>query len=500
MGRKICIICTNDIHCALEHTPGCLGLDGAAGLVRDAKRAYGSDNVCLVDSGDALGVGALGCVSRGELPLRAMGECGYLCACPGNADLTFGLARMQELSAAAPFDFVCCNLLDAASGKPLFAPYTLHDIGGCLVAFVGVITPLAASALEASEFANPACAAQVDCCAAADGLVLYEAVQSAVDDAHAAGAQIVVLLSHLGQEGERSCFRSDALAANTHGIDLIADGHSHQVYRRYIRNAHGSDVLVVQGGLRLSWAHVVEIDLDSGYIEARAFYCDDVQTCDAMSRKIRKAARPWQDYLACPIAALPCELYACDRDGSWLVRSVETNLGDLVADAWCDALDADIALVPAWVIRANLPQGPVTMRDLLETLCLGHTIGSVQASGRAIAEALSFASAKRPHSNRYWLQVSQALSFKAGRGEVCDVLVNGQPIDPDGFYTLAGIDFMVAGGKGGFKVFASCAYATDSRIKDVEALAAYLQSLSPHEVLKLYGDPQGAGRIELLDA
>lgn len=498
MENKIAFICTNDIHCAVESGTDCLGLDGVAGIARELRSAYGSDRVCLVDAGDALGVGALGCVSAGEVPLRVMNECGYAAYCPGNADITFGIKRLSELADAARFPFVCCNLLDAVGGKPLFAPYAMRMVGGASVGIVGATTPLASSALEAVDFGAPQEAAAIDCCEDEDGSRLYGAIQAAVDAVRAHGAQFVMLLCHLGQKGERACFRSDAVVANTVGIDLVVDGHSHEVYQQHVSNRDTRDVLVVQGGLRLSHATVVEFDLETRTMRTHLVAAGEGYRDDTMSRKIKAAVGTSYEELSRVVTGCPVLLTAKDEDGSWLVRRAETNLGDLVADAWCAAFDADLALVPSWVLRNDIPVGELTMRDLYEVLPLGHQLVCVHVKGRLILDALRLAVSQYPKGYRYWLQVSSSVRVRfsqtARRG--VDVLIDGEELDEEGAYLLAGIDYMVAGGGSGFPMLAGCEPVDERRIGDVEALALWLRYLSEHDGFAAYEDVRGQGRIK----
>ncbi|MBQ6120264.1 MAG: 5'-nucleotidase C-terminal domain-containing protein, partial [Clostridia bacterium] len=48
-----------------------------------------------------------------------------------------------------------------------------------------------------------------------------------------------------------------------------------------------------------------------------------------------------------------------------LVRLAETNLGNLIADAFRWASDADIAFMGAGCIRSDIPKGDVTFGGLL---------------------------------------------------------------------------------------------------------------------------------------
>ena len=53
-----------------------------------------------------------------------------------------------------------------------------------------------------------------------------------------------------------------------------------------------------------------------------------------------------------------------DADGFLLIRYRETNLGDLVADAYRYVTGADVAIVNGGSIRTNIAAGDLTFADI----------------------------------------------------------------------------------------------------------------------------------------
>lgn len=497
MENELVFICTNDMHCAVAGDKSHLGLDGIAGLASRLRTRYGAANVCLVDAGDALGAGVAGCVSNGEAPLRLMEACGYAAYCPGNADVAFGARRLKELAQMSSFPFVCCNMRDAATGASLLPSYALRHVGGVCVGFVGVATPLCHAGTEAADFAEPDSAIELDCCQELGGRRLVEAVQVAVDAARSAGAHVVVLLSHLGQTGERGEFRSDFVVGSTCGIDLVVDGHSHEVYLQEAPNIDGVHVPIVQGGLELAAASVVVLDKDGRLLEMYGVGRGDADSDDNMSREIAQTLLQYDAMLSCSVCELPLALRARDEAGPWLVRRVETNLGDLVADAVAALFDADIALIPSWVLRDDLPRGAVRVEDVIRVHPLGHRVCAVRVTGAQLLAALEQSVSKQPAAYRYWLQVSRGarVRFDLESHRLAAVTINGAQLDPDATYVLAGLDFMVAGGGSGYGMFSHSEVLAEG-VSLVEAIAAYLRSLGPDAILVRYGNAVGgAGRV-----
>jgi 5'-nucleotidase len=135
-------------------------------------------------------------------------------------------------------------------------------------------------------------------------------------------------------------------------------------------------------------------------------------------------------------------------------RSRETNMGNLVADAYRQAMQADAALINGGAIRADTTYapGPVTKRDTIAILPFGDPVVKIEVSGAVLRAALENGVSRvieEPASGRY-PQVS-GLSFtydgrKPAGSRVVEVLINGQSLDDKKLYSLALADYLVNGG------------------------------------------------------
>ncbi len=70
---------------------------------------------------------------------RMMGELGYSVVNVGPSDVLYGVETLKETAKQAGFDLVSANLLQKSSGKHLFAPYVIREVGGFKIAFLGVV-------------------------------------------------------------------------------------------------------------------------------------------------------------------------------------------------------------------------------------------------------------------------------------------------------------------------------------------------------------------------
>lgn len=73
--------------------------------------------------------------------LRELVAMGYSVLGVGVDDLRHGVASLRALVAGSGLTLVACNILDAESGEPLFAPYQVLEVGPSRIGFTGVLAP-----------------------------------------------------------------------------------------------------------------------------------------------------------------------------------------------------------------------------------------------------------------------------------------------------------------------------------------------------------------------
>ncbi len=147
---------------------------------------------------------------------------------------------------------------------------------------------------------------------------------------------------------------------------------------------------------------------------------------------------------------------AVDLDSrSASVRSQETAIGNLIADAIRASTGADAAITNGGGIRGNkqYPAGAkITRRDILTELPFGNATALVEITGKDVKDALENGVSQIDNRAGRFPQVS-GLTFtidqKAPVGSrILDLKLGGQPIDPAKTYRIATNDFMMTGGDG----------------------------------------------------
>jgi len=130
-------------------------------------------------------------------------------------------------------------------------------------------------------------------------------------------------------------------------------------------------------------------------------------------------------------------------------------MGNLVADALREAVNADVAITNGGGLRGNTeyPAGhAITRKDVLTELPFGNRTMKLQVTGATILAALENGFSEIEDGGGRFPQVS-GLKVKFDRAKpkgarVLSVEANGKPLDVNAKYTIATNDFMANGGDG----------------------------------------------------
>ena len=136
------------------------------------------------------------------------------------------------------------------------------------------------------------------------------------------------------------------------------------------------------------------------------------------------------------------------------VRWEESVLGNWIADAYRDAMQADVAMITGGGIRSDMvyPAGDITRRDIASILPFGNKLAKARVDGTTIKAILENGVSRADHPNGGFPQVS-GLKFefdpsKPVGARVTRVEVGGSPLDLNRKYVIAMVDYYFNGGDG----------------------------------------------------
>ena len=530
-AKEIVILYTNDVHCGV--TDG-MGYAGVA-RVKAAYEAAGKE-VILVDNGDANQGDVIGTLSKGEAIVELMNEVGYDVATIGNHEFDYGMDQFKKNVELAKFQYVCCNFIDD-KGEAVLKPYTIIEKAGKKIAFVGIDTPEAFTKSTPKYFQDGEGNFIYSFCEGNNGQELYDKVQETVDAARAEGADYVIALAHLGIDYQSAPWTASEVIENTTGIDVMLDGHSHTDFKLAfgqdylsVKNKDGNEVIHSSTGTKLANVGVLTIAGDkitAKLVDTSAMkFLDEagLLTEDNGVGEVVKAALAKNEELVNTVVAhTDVDLVIKDPvSGERIVRIMETNLGDLCADAYRAMGETDIAFVNGGGVRDTIPAGDVTYGQIIKVHPFGNALCTVEATGQEILDALELSVCSLPGESGGFLHVS-GLKFTvdlnvdssvvkddkkmfvevAGDRRVKDVEVLQEdgtyaPINPNKTYTLACHNYLLKDMGDGYTMFADNKFLSENVMLDNQVLINYIVEKLGGTVGSDYIDPYGQGRITII--
>ena len=523
-SADIVILFTSDVHCGIDQGFGYAGLSE----IYDHLVAQGN-KVILVDDGDNIQGEPIGTMTKGEALVDLMNKVGYSVAIPGNHEFDYGMEQFLSLAKQAKFSYVSCNFNH--EGELVFDPYVIRELDGMKVAFVGVTTPKTLTSSTPRYFQDENGEFVYGFFQDETGEGVYNAVQSAVDDARAEGADYVVVLGHMGNEEECHPWTYSDVISNVSGIDVFLDGHSHDTDQVVMKDKDGKEVIRAACGTKLSCIGWCRIDTE-GKITTGLYTWNNNESAPALlgianktSAFVDKATSALEKKLKEVVASSEVLLTIndpeeVDANGKpiRMVRRAETNLGDLCADAYRIQSGADIAFVNGGGIRVSINAGKITLNDILKVHPFGNAMCVIEVTGQQILDALEWGARSVPSENGGFLQVS-GLSYEIhsyiespcltdentmfagieGERRVKNVLVAGEPIDPEAIYTLASHNYMLLDHGDGYTMFDGAPLLQDSVKLDNQVLIDYITENLGGVIGEEYEDLTGQGRIVIFE-
>ena len=508
LDGKTVILHTNDVHGSIE-------LYAKVAAMKGDYEAQGAQ-VILADAGDYSQGTVYVSVNKGKDAVTMMNAAGYDVATIGNHEFDYGYAQLKSNLDSAVFKVVCANVLQ--DGSPVFDAYTMINKGGVQVAFVGLETP------EAQTKANPALIQGLTFLA---GDEMYDAVQTQVDAARTAGADIVIVLTHLGVDSSSEPNTSYDLYKKVHDIDFIIDGHSHTVMTK------GPEGEPIQStGTALNNIGVITIDNATKKIESNElipiWHTEEVDGKEVpvydytkSDETVANAAKAIIDPIDADydqkFAESAVDLNGAKAPGN---RTEETNLGDLITDAMMWAIKTKapgvdmnnaVAITNGGGIRAAIAKGDITKKDVNTVLPFGNTLAVVYVKGSELLEALEVSTYCTPKSLGGFpqfagmeVELNTACEYDANDttypgstyfgpksiNRITIKTVNGKAFDKDATYAVITNNFLAAGGDT-YYAFAAAQTQFDTGLPLDEILMEYITVELNGVVTDKYAAPQG---------
>lgn len=508
LSGQLVILHTNDSHGRIKEDGTSMGMSAVKYLANRYENAGAS--VLILDAGDTLHGLPIVTASRGESAVNVMNAVGYSAMAPGNHDFNYGYEHILELEEEMNFPVLAANVTYEADGSLVFGDHIVITCGEYTIGVFGMATP------ETVTKTNPNNVVGLDF----NEDNLAGIAQAQCDELKELGCDIIICLAHLGDDVSSTPYRSTDVLEQVTDIDLWIDGHSHSVLNDDGEAHLVNGTLVASTGEYTKNIGVVTYDgaeFDAGLVH----YADLCNTYEqdgeiitdfyGYDPEITALVQNYYDEMMEFYSEVVGQTDVLLNGTREFVRTQETNLGDLAADAILAAApNADFALTNGGGIRANIEIGDITRYDLFTVFPFGNMVATVELTGAQIVYILEAATHACPGIDGAFPQVSgitfEIHTYIEYEGEyanptnpgsrIQNVCINGEPIDLDATYVMATNDFLAAGGD----TYAILAENFENSgiligINLEDALINYIQNIDDN--CAGYAEP--AGRIVIVD-
>lgn len=503
----VVIVGTTDVHgwfnghdeVAPDKTPVHYGGLATFASYVEALRTANPGRVVVVDSGDLFQGTLESNLFEGEPVVDGYNAIGYAAAAVGNHEFDYGpvgpdpvartpgedpLGALKLIASHAKFPFLAANLTEKATGKtPSWArPYTIVNAGGVKIGIIGLSTPDTPNVtveqnVHTLDFGDP-----------------VPATVAAARELRAKGADAVVVIAHMGgrcrvvngdphdlsscETNQEAMRFLNALPKGT--IDAYFAGHTHSNMRQYVNGVPTLQALALSREFSTLdlWVdpQTHRVLDDKTELRPLTMICAQVwsgsPSCDPRDGKGGRqlVARTFEGRTIEPDAKLAAmfqpylDKVAAKRKEPTGIRTAgvfhrsyqhESELGDLLTDAFRTATNADVAFVNSGGIRSDLHTGDLNYGDIFEVSPFDNYAAIAELTGAQIEDVLRITS----RGDRGFLQTS-GLKYTIDAAKDADkpapernrlvsvALANGQPLDPAKLYKVAMPDFLLGGGEG----------------------------------------------------
>lgn len=429
------ILGTSDIHTNLANYNYYLdkdakdvGLANTATLIDEARNE--NPNNLLFDNGDLIQGTPLGSYKALEATLKqgevhpavaALNTLGYDAATLGNHEFNYGLDYLNEVMDDAEYTWVNANVRDAKTGDYYFEPYAIierevvDEDGDKHVIKVGVtgIVPTQILGWDAIHLTGKVTVDQP-----------VDALEKVIPDMEAAGADVIVVLSHSGIGSDQNVQGNENVGyqiTELEGVDAVITGHSHLQFPGDYKDLANVDqekgtingVPTVMPGAYGSHLGVIDLELElegdewvvtDGTGEIRSINREGLVPSKDVLDAVKEAHEGTLEYIRRAVGetAAPINSYFGLVQDTAAIEIITQAQTWFIQDQLKGTADAELPMLSAGApFKAgsrdnasdytNIPAGPLAIKNMADIYHYDNTVATVKVTGADVIEWLEMA-------------------------------------------------------------------------------------------------------------
>lgn len=372
-SHHLTIVQINDTHGYLEPHPELVwGPNGPTfpqmggyariATILEQARADNPGGVLALDNGDTFHGTYIAMATRGEALVPLVNALQFD-AMTAHWEFAWGPEHVKELAARLNHPVLAINCYSKASGRRPFQSSIMLNRAGMRIGIIGIAATIIDKVMPPHFGAGHRFT------------LGNEELPEEITALRAAGADFIVVLSHLG-------FPQDLkLAQTVSGIDVLVSGHTHN---RLETPAFVGKTIIIQSGCHGSFAGRLDIDVRDGEVAGCRHRLvalgESVPLQPAMAQLVENVVRPYRIEMGKRIGTTALALHRA--------TTLDAPMDDVLLAAIAATARTEIAFSNGWRYGAPVPPGPITLNDLWNIIPPNPPVSTVELSGGEIRQMM----------------------------------------------------------------------------------------------------------------
>ena len=425
--KKFTILHSNDMHgdflAEVKVGEGKLigGLALLSGYINKVRKE--EENVLFVISGDMVQGSLIDFEYKGISTMEIMNYLAPDVVALGNHEFDYGLPHLLFLEKMANFPIVNATLYITHYNKRLMLPYIIIKKAGFDILFTGIVTEKVIDSIKQDKLISSFVSLEE---ASNEIGVISNAYKN--DD-----IDLTIVLTHIGFDSDIELAK---LLKPEWGIDIIIGGHSHTILEQpeYING-----IYIAQAGVgtdQIGRFDIV-IDDDSNSIVDMKWQLISIDNSIAKpDAELEKYINSFKEDVDRKYNTIICKLA---RKITHPMREVETELGNLLSDAFAEISETDIMLTGAGSIRIK-EMGPlITLNNAMTCFPYDDTLNRHIVSGFKIKKMFAHFMRKENRNGEgecYQVNKKVRAVYNDSKKELVSLDLDGKSIEDDKEYKI----------------------------------------------------------------
>jgi len=397
------------------------GLSLLSGYINKVRKE--EENVIYVISGDMVQGSLIDFEYKGISTMEIMNYLAPDVVALGNHEFDYGLPHLLFLEKIANFPIVNANLYITQYNKRLMLPYLILNKAGFDILFTGVVTEKVIDALKQDKLISSFVSLEE---ASKEIGVITNAYKN--DD-----IDLTVVLTHIGFDSDKELAK---LLKPEWGVDLIIGGHSHTILKQPEKV---NNIYIAQAGVgtdQIGRFDIIVDDDTNSIVDMKWELIPIDDNIAESDKELEDYINSFKETIDIKYNTVVCKFA---KKITHPEREKETELGNIISDAFAEISETDVMLTGSGSIRLK-EMGPlVTLKDVISCFPYDDTLTRHVVSGSIIKRIFNHVMRienRNKEGECYQVNKKVKAVYNENLKELESLEIDGEPVQDNRLYKI----------------------------------------------------------------